>query len=163
MQSFQRIETLSLVKAIANSSQGGNTAAVRAEYFAKLFYMGIDGTVIAEEIIAPDFIDEFFAGKGDSAVFYKEEEKVVFARGHIHMFSVNNNKSSGKINGKAFVLINFFGFRKSDSAAFLNCADPHHKFFRRKRLYNIVINAGFKTVNFIIFFAAGGKHYYRNI
>ena len=42
--------------------------------------MGIYGSVIAEEIIAPDFVDEFFAGKGDSAVFDKEEEKNLFDR-----------------------------------------------------------------------------------
>ena len=74
-QSFQRIEILSLVKAIANSSQGGDTAAVWAEYLAKLFDVGIYCAVVAKEIISPDFVDEFFAGKSDSAVFNKEEEE----------------------------------------------------------------------------------------
>ena len=117
-QSFQRMETLLFVKTIANSSQGGDTAAVWAEYLAKLFDVGIYCAVVAKEIISPDFVDEFFAGKGNSAVFYKEEEKIIFAGGHFNMFSVNDNKASGKINGKTFVLINFFCFRKSNSAAF---------------------------------------------
>ena len=73
LQSFQRIETLSLVKTISNSPQGGNTAAVRAKNFSELFYMGINGSVVTEEVVSPDFVDEFFAGKGDSTVFHKEE------------------------------------------------------------------------------------------
>ena len=117
-QSFQRIEILSLVKAISNSSQGGDAAAVLAENLTELFDMGVDGSVVAEEIVTPDFVDEFFAGKSDSAVFDKEEEKIVFPRGHINGFSVNNNKSSGEVNGESFMLLNFFCFGKSESAAF---------------------------------------------
>ena len=60
-QSFQRIEILSLVKAISNSSQGGDAAAVLAENLTELFDMGVDGSVVAEEIVTPDFVDELFA------------------------------------------------------------------------------------------------------
>ena len=117
-QSFQRTEILSLVKAIANSSQGRNAAAIWAERFSELFYMGVDGSVIAEEIITPDFVYKLFAGKSDSAVFNKEEEEVVFSWRQIHLFSVDHNKAAGKINNKSFELKNFLCFRNGNSAAF---------------------------------------------
>ena len=75
------MDILSFVKTISHSSQGGNTFAVWAENFAKLFYVGIYGSVVAEKVIAPDFVYKFFAGKGNTAVFNEEEEKIILARG----------------------------------------------------------------------------------
>ena len=117
-QSFQRMDNLSLVKTIANPSQGGDAAAVRAKKFSELFDVGIYGAVITKEVVSPNFVDKLFAGKCDAAVFYKEEEKVIFAGGHIKVFAVNGNKSAGKIHHKSFVLIDLFGFRKGNAAAF---------------------------------------------
>ena len=157
------MDILSFVKTISHSSQGGNTFAVWAENFAKLFYVGIYGSVVAEKVIAPDLVYKFFAGKGNSAVFNEEEEKIILARGHIHTLAVDGDKPPCKVDGKSAVGIHLFGFGDGSAAAFKYCGNAHHKFARRKRLDDIVVYAEFKAVNFVILFAAGRKNYYRYI
>ena len=109
---------MSFVKAIAHSSQGGNALAVRSKDFAKLFDVCIYGSVVAKEIIAPNFIDKLFAGKGDSAVLYKKEEQVVLAGGHINALAVDGDHASGEVNGKPAVGVYFLCFRNGSTAAF---------------------------------------------
>ena len=68
--------------------------------------MCINGSVIAEEVIAPYFFKELFARKSNALVSHKVEEQVIFLWRERNRLAVNADFSARDVDLKTFLTDN---------------------------------------------------------
>ena len=65
--------------------------------------MSVEGSFVAEEVIAPDLADKLFTCEGKSLVLNHIEEQLVLLRSHLDSLAVDCYDSCRKINRKSLV------------------------------------------------------------
>ena len=128
--------------------------------------MRIHSTVVPEEIVSPDFFQQLISGKSQSLIFHQIEQQVVFLWRHGRTHAVHIHLPSGKVDLQPAEFQPLLGIAAAllcRMAPCQNCTHPCHEFSGRKGLYHIVVNAGFKTEQLVVFLAAGGQHDNGNI
>ena len=120
--------------------------------------MCINGSVIPEEIIAPDIGKKLVPGKSNVLVFYQIKEEVVLLWCEVNLFAVDSDGSGGYVY---FETTKFEGLLCRSRGAFPpgeNCVYSGHKLLRAERFNHIVVYAQFKAKKLVIFLSSGGKH-----
>ena len=62
--------------------------------------MGIDGPVVAEEVITPNVLKELVPGQSDIFVFYEIEQEVIFFWRQLDFFPVHGYAASRRVDGE---------------------------------------------------------------
>ena len=125
--------------------------------------MGVDRSVVSEEVVPPDIRKKLVSGKGNVFILDQIEEKIVFFWRQLYFFAVHGYGTGGDIDFKPIEFHDFFYWFFDAAVSGKNCVDTSHQFFRTERFHDIVVNTQFKAKELVVFFTSGRKHYDRDI
>ena len=125
--------------------------------------MGIDGAVVAKEVVSPDVGKKLVSGQCDILILNQVEEKVVFLRGQVDPFTVYGNGAGGKVHFQS-VELHYLGAVVLGTALPLqDRIHPSHQFLRAEWLDHIIVDAQLEAEQLVVFFPSGGEHDYRDV
>ena len=119
--------------------------------------MGVDGPVVAEEVVAPDVGEQLVSGQSDVLVLHQVEKQIVFLRRQFYFLAVNGNGAGRDVDFQSVEFHDLLHWLFNAAVSGKNRVDASHQFLRAEGFYHVVVDTQFKTEELVVFSASGSR------
>ena len=118
--------------------------------------MHIDGALLDEDMVAPDFVEQLGACIDALGVGHEEEQQAELGRSQFDRLTIGDDPMGRRVERQIADLDRFAG--QVRRAAAQHGADAGDQFLRREGLGDVIVGAGFEALHLVFLMHPGGQH-----